>query len=96
MAVSQSQYNFIKFSANGDALNFRGILAGFIITKSVSTAKGTIQVANYASQYDVIPLTVLGSACDPIVAVMFGSPGIPVVGLKAVVCSGVILTAIRR
>jgi len=96
MAVTQSQYNFIRFAANNDALNFKGLLAGLIICKTSRTTIATVRVRNYASQYDIIPQTVFGSAAQPINVINFPEFGIPVSGIKTTLCSNCVVIAMRR
>jgi hypothetical protein len=96
MAVTQSQYNFVKFSANGDALNFKGILAGFIISKTAAAGVAGVQIKDYSSAFDIVPPTVIGTNACPIVAIMFAGNGIPVNGIKTTICSGLTVVAIKR
>lgn len=96
MAVTQSQYNFIRFAANNDALNFKGLLAGFIICKTNRTTVSTFRVRDYASQFDMIPQTSIASAGQPITVVNFPEFGIPVQGIKTTLCSNCVIIAMRR
>lgn len=96
MAVTQSQYNFIKFTATGDVLDFKGLLAGFIISKLNQTSLGIVKISNYLSQFELIPQTIFLSAAQPIVVVNFPEFGISVSGLKMTICSNMTVIAMRR
>jgi hypothetical protein len=96
MAVTQSQYNFVKFAATGDALNFKGLLAGFIITKANATTVGKVRIQNYAKTMEIVPLTTFNSAAQPVTVINFPEFGIPVTGLHVTVCSNMAVVAMRR
>ena len=97
MAVTQSQYDFIRFAANADKCAFKGILAGFIITKVAAAGAASVHIKNYGSNYDIVPLTPMAANAGPIIPIMFGERGMPILdGIKTTICSGCIVIAVRR
>jgi len=97
MAVYDTQYSFIRFTANGDALDFKGALAGLILCKTSRTTVGTVRVTDYAKSFHIVPTVVFGSAADPVTPIMFGGDrGMMVPGLHLGICSNMMVIAVRR
>jgi len=95
MAVTQSQYNFIRFNATGDALNFKGLLAGFILCKTGANV-GMLRITDFAKGFHIVPTVAFNTNATPITVINFPEFGIPVPGIHIGLCSNMQIIAMKR
>lgn len=96
MAVYDTQYNFIRLTATGDALNFKGCLAGFLLCKTGANV-GTVRVTDYGKNYHIVPTVSFNTMAEPVTPIMFpGDRGMMIEGLHLGVCSNMTVIAIKR
>lgn len=97
MAVSQSQYNFIRFTASGDAMATKGLLAGFILTKTALGTVGAVKISSYNKAMHIVPTTFFGSNANPVTVINFPEFGMPIFGgLYVGICSNMNVIAMKR
>ena len=94
MALSQTQTNFIKFGAAGDAVaaTRKLMVAGLVFSKANTTSQITIRVMDGASAFEVIPTTVFASLVTP-PAIWFPRP-LMLAGLKGTTLTNTTMIAV--